>query len=282
MIVPPAAGVFSAVGLLFADVEVAVSRGYLTRLDQADPRKLDALFRELETTAQADLSDATAEVIIERRLDIRYQGQAFELSIDVKGVPDLAAASERFDEEHEATYGHRLAAEHHKQIVTLRVVARELPAVPPRLDAAKLLAGSARRASGRRPVYFGGHDYVQADVVGRAELTGEPRSGPMIIEEYEGTTVVPPDARVHLDEHGNIVIDLATGLEMSTTMMARDSSQNSTDSLLLEIIRNGFSTVADEMALILMRSAHSMIVRDSMDLSPLRFATRKVALWGKD
>jgi len=41
----------------------------------------------------------------------------------------------------------------------------------------------------------------------------------------------------------------------------------SIDSLLLEIIRNGFSTVADEMALILMRSAHSMIVRDSMDYS---------------
>jgi N-methylhydantoinase B len=43
--------------------------------------------------------------------------------------------------------------------------------------------------------------------------------------------------------------------------------QNSVDSLTLEIIRNGFSTVADEMALILMRSAHSMIVRDSMDYS---------------
>src|SRR5580698_6762328 len=54
---------------------------------------------------------------------------------------------------------------------------------------------------------------------------------------------------------------------MSTTTVARDSSKSSTDSLLLEIIRNGFSTVADEMALILMRSAHSMIVRDSMDYS---------------
>jgi N-methylhydantoinase A len=208
VIVPPAAGVFSAVGLLFADVEAAVSRGYLTRLDRADPRKLDTLFRELETTARADLPDGAAEVIIERRLDIRYQGQAFELSIDVKGVPDLAAASRHFDEEHEATYGHRLPAEHQKQIVTLRVVARALPAVPPRLDAAKLLLGSAKRASGRRHVYFGGNDYVETDVIGRAELTGEPRSGPMIIEEYEGTAVVPPDGRVHLDEHGNVVIDL--------------------------------------------------------------------------
>lgn len=43
--------------------------------------------------------------------------------------------------------------------------------------------------------------------------------------------------------------------------------RNDIDSLLLEIVRNGFSTIADEMALILMRSAHSMIVRDSMDYS---------------
>jgi N-methylhydantoinase B len=42
---------------------------------------------------------------------------------------------------------------------------------------------------------------------------------------------------------------------------------NDIDPLLLEVIQNGFSTVADEMALILMRSAHSMIVRDSMDFS---------------
>lgn len=208
VIIPPAAGVFSAVGLLFADVEATASRGYLIRLDQADPRKLDALFHELETTAKADLSDGTAEVVIERRLDIRYQGQAFELSINVEGVPDLSKAAELFDEEHEATYGHRLPVEHPKQVVTLRVVARSLPAVPPHLDATKLLMGTTERTHSLRPVYFGGDDYVQADVIGRAELTREERSGPLIIEEYESTSVVPPDGRVHLDEHGNIVIDL--------------------------------------------------------------------------
>jgi N-methylhydantoinase A len=208
VIVPPAAGVFSAVGLLFADVEATVSRGYLTRLDQADPRKLDALFHELEATAKADLSDGAAEVVIERRLDIRYQGQAFELSIDVEGVPDLSTAAERFDEEHEATYGHRLPGEHPKQIVTLRVVARSLPAVPPCLDATKLLRGTVEQTRSRRPVYFGGDDYVHTDVIGRSELTREVRSGPLIIEEYEGTSVVPPDWHVHLDEHGNVVIDL--------------------------------------------------------------------------
>lgn len=209
VIVPPAAGVFSALGLLFADVEVTAARGHLIRLDRADPCTLDALFRELEAKAWVDLSnDAAANVVIERRLDIRYQGQAFELSINVDGVPDLVATAKRFDEEHEATYGHRLPCAHPKQIVTLRIVARALPAVPPHLDANRLLRRTAERVDSRRPVYFGGDDYVHTDVIGRADLTRQVCSGPLIIEEYEGTSVVPPDGCVHLDEHGNVVIDL--------------------------------------------------------------------------
>ena len=86
VVVPPAAGVFSALGLLFADLEVTLSRGFLTRLDQASVAEVDALFRELEDAARAELSADTAAIVIERRLDIRYRGQAFELSIDVRGT----------------------------------------------------------------------------------------------------------------------------------------------------------------------------------------------------
>ena len=49
---------------------------------------------------------------------------------------------------------------------------------------------------------------MSVPVIGRGDLSVEPSSGPWIIEEFEGTTVVPPDARVHRDEADNIVIDL--------------------------------------------------------------------------
>ena len=45
-------------------------------------------------------------------------------------------------------------------------------------------------------------------MIRRATLTASPRQGPLIVEDYEGTTVVPPDAIATLDDHGNIVIEL--------------------------------------------------------------------------
>lgn len=208
VVVPPAAGVFSALGLLFADLEVTVSRGFLARLDQADAAEIRSRFRALEDAARADLSAGSAPLVIEYRLDIRYQGQAFELSIDVQETPDLVAASDRFDAEHEATYGHRLPAEHPKQIVAVRLIARMIRDVPPRLDAKKILEAYPAQPTSRRSVYFGGDDSVETEIIGRANLSRSPQQGPLVIEEYEGTTVVPPDGRVHLDENGNIVIDL--------------------------------------------------------------------------
>jgi N-methylhydantoinase A len=63
---------------------------------------------------------------------------------------------------------------------------------------------------GTRRAYFGPvHGHVDTPVAGRAALCASPRQGPLVVEDYEGTTVVPPDATAWLDAHGNIVIELA-------------------------------------------------------------------------
>jgi N-methylhydantoinase A len=63
--------------------------------------------------------------------------------------------------------------------------------------------------AGTRTAYFGKEwGLMPAPVMERRELTAEPRQGPLIVEEYEGTTVVPPQATAYLDAHGNIVISL--------------------------------------------------------------------------
>ena len=208
VVVPVAAGVFSAVGLLFADLEVTIARGHLCHLLDAEPNDIEDRFQTLEKNARAELSSDGTNVEIERRIDVRYLGQAFELSITVPDRLDASEAAERFDAEHERTYGHRLPATHPKQIVALRVIARVPPEVPPHIDAAKVLSAARVQPTSRRPVYFGEAGLIETDIIGRVNLSGVPRSGPLVIEEYEGTTVVPPDGRAHLDSFGNIVIDL--------------------------------------------------------------------------
>jgi N-methylhydantoinase A len=211
VVVPPAAGVFSAIGLLFADLELALSRGFLCRLAAAPAVDVARIFEELEAAAVAELKVERGRVEMERRIDVRYAGQAFELSVAVTqtdGAPDFAEIGRRFDAEHETTYGHRLPADHPKEIVALRLTARVPPARPAALDAAQLLAAAPHPPESRRHVYFGALGRHDTPVIGRADLSAEPRQGPLVIEEYEGTSVVPPDCRARLDGYGNVVIEI--------------------------------------------------------------------------
>jgi N-methylhydantoinase A len=75
---------------------------------------------------------------------------------------------------------------------------------------------------GRAPRYSGGHGNrsayfgtrvgrVDTPVLDRASLSSSPRRGPLIVEEYDATTVVPPDCSASLDTWGNIIINIQDG-----------------------------------------------------------------------
>jgi N-methylhydantoinase A len=211
VVIPPGAGVFSAVGLLFADIEAAQSAAYLTPLAAAAPAEIERLFRDLEARVLAEL-DGGAQAQLRRRADLRYAGQGFELSVDVPrdatAPHALDAIRAAFEQEHERSYGHILAGQR-IDFVTLRVAG----ALPHRgADHLAPLPAAAAGPESRRPVYFGAeHGSRDAPVIGRAGLGRAPRPGPLVIEEYEGTTIVPPDATAARDMHDNIVIELLTG-----------------------------------------------------------------------
>lgn len=210
-LVPRAAGVFSAVGLCVGDVQFAQSRAFPRRLDALDPAELEAAFDALSAQVVARIEAGREGVSMRRSAAMRYVGQAFELPV---AVPDaqvdgaaLAALARRFEDEHGRTYGLRL--DFGVEIVALEVSAT-LAGVPGTDGAtpAAMPAGDGR--DGRRDAYFGPrHGHVATPVIRRAALDATPRKGPLIVEDYEGTTVVPPDASASLDAHANIVIELA-------------------------------------------------------------------------
>ncbi len=211
-IVPPAAGVLSAVGLCVGDVQFGLSHAFARRIDALAPADLAAALDELEARVVERLAARRDEAGIRRIAAMRYVGQAFELPVEVDpGTPDaasIAALALRFEEEHARSYGLRLGFG--VEIVAIEVTATlagegqvAQAASPPRMDA-QAPDGGTRRA------YFGPvHGHVDTPVAGRAALCASPRQGPLVVEDYEGTTVVPPDATAWLDAHGNIVIELA-------------------------------------------------------------------------
>jgi N-methylhydantoinase A len=212
VIVPPAAGVFSAFGLLVSDIELIQTRAFLRRADSADPDELEMGFRELECGVQARVGDYSSPLELRREVAMRYVGQAFELTVPVVdrsiSLASIRVVSSEFEAEHERTYGHRFSGDMPTEFVGLRVTGTRPPSSRPSLAISSL----RRESAGTRACYFGpSHGLQETPVLARTDLDHEFRSGPLVIEEYEGTTVVPPNANARLDDTGNIIIAVVTG-----------------------------------------------------------------------
>jgi len=205
VIVPPWPGLFSAFGLLAAETRHEISQARRMQLAGLAPAELLAGFADLEASARATLLEeghADERIVMDRLLDLRYRGQSSELRIAVPGlerIADVASIAAAFEDEHERTYGYR-DAQDRVEVVSFRVVAHvavELP--PPQVEPRRAAASSSRSA------YFGReHGTLQTAVLDRGDLDQAPRSGPLIVEEYDATTVVPPGWHARLDEHANI------------------------------------------------------------------------------
>ena len=211
VIVPSAPGVFSAIGLLNARPEHHFVQTFFADASAVDLDALNSASLDLRDRASASLRNEahdTSELTWTRSVDLRYAGQAHELTVLADdGKVDgrsLAAIVDRFHEEHERTYGHK-APEEPVEIVNLRLTASV--ALSGWNDAP--LFDSQESSIGERDAYFGPEfGLIKTPVVSRSALSEETQLGPIIVEEYDATTVVPPYCRVRLEETNNIVIEV--------------------------------------------------------------------------
>jgi N-methylhydantoinase A len=211
VIVPPAAGVFSALGLLYADTEHEFVNTIMTRTETLTDASLSEHFTKLDEQAfAAMMAGGYARDTIElvHQGDLRYAGQAYELTISASGSEPLSVASliNAFHEEHQRTYGYRSDGAP-TDLVTVRVIARVPCGAPPARRVLQEIAPTAPAA--RREAFFG-REYgsFSTPILARADLGSKPCRGPIIIEEYDATCLVPPNACATLDELGNIAIEL--------------------------------------------------------------------------
>jgi N-methylhydantoinase A len=210
VILPMAAGVFSAVGLLFSKLEVNETAPFLHRAATLPLDQAERTYRSLAERIAGIIGGDARAIKFQRQADLRFAGQAFELTVSLPDGPlDRAAVAElcrRFEAAHLARYGHAFSGEFAVELVNLRLVGASRPEGVGELRHER---GAATTAAGERQAYFGPRwGRVATPVLDRDGLTDQPRRGPMIIEEYEGTAVVPPDCTARLDRLGNVVIEL--------------------------------------------------------------------------
>ncbi|HVN22425.1 MAG TPA: hydantoinase/oxoprolinase family protein [Syntrophorhabdales bacterium] len=216
LLVPPNAGVGSALGFFTAPRAFDLLRSHKVSLTKADFGEIERIFGELEAEAGKILEkEAGRETIrYERSLDMRFVGQGSEVNVPLPagGFTKMAKGDVRraFDEIYEKLYG-RTYPDSEAEFINFKVRAT----LPERLlQLPKLDGGSGRSVDaavkGKRPAYSPmARDFIPYTVYDRYKLfPGARFSGPAIIEERESTLIVGEDASVSTDDFGFLWIDM--------------------------------------------------------------------------
>ncbi|MDX2501202.1 MAG: hydantoinase/oxoprolinase family protein [Deltaproteobacteria bacterium] len=217
ILVPPLAGVGSALGFFTAPVAFDLTRSHRVALDDADLKEIEHLFRELEKEGAAILQQAGKDesIIFERTLMMRFIGQGAEtdLSIEQKSFDMWKKEQIRgfFDDAYKKLYG-RTYPETPVEFVTFKVRA-SLPSREFRIPPIRQSGGEpADSLKGERNAFsLVRKAYIPFSVFDRFKLyPGAVIPGPAIIEERESTIIVGEDATASVDEFGFVWIELRT------------------------------------------------------------------------
>jgi N-methylhydantoinase A len=203
VIVPALPGGLCALGCLVADLRADFTRTWYRVLDSTTARDLEEAFAGLEAEATRWAVREglhVAPLRYDRTAEMRYQGQSFEISVPL-APGHLDTILDRFHTLYQTIYGYADRAAP-VEVIDIRVqVVGETP--KPDFELSVLEPGEARL--GDRTVFLDGEP-VSVPVYDRWRLEpGGVMCGPLIIEQYDSTTVVPANFRVHLDARGHLI-----------------------------------------------------------------------------
>jgi N-methylhydantoinase A len=213
VLIPEYPGCFSAQGIVMTDVRHDYVQSLVADFREIHLDRLTRAFERLAADGQRDLERdgvPPGRRVLERRVDLRYRGQAYAIGIPIADLPVTPAAVEdgidRFHKRHEEVYGFGDPAAR-VEVVNARVLAiGRMPRTAP--------VGSARPAAEgdpagrRRRAHFPGLGDRDTPVYARAGLQPDQRlEGPVIIEQFDATTLVPPGLRVTVHPTRTLVIE---------------------------------------------------------------------------
>jgi N-methylhydantoinase A len=212
LVVPHAAGVASAFGLIASDLTVDRVRTQLLPVHPASAPAVAACYSEVEALARAELPPAggtQGDGRVERSVDVRYRGQAHQLTVPAAGGPVTAATivaiGRAFADHYRATYG--IALDAPTEMVNFRVRVTqtvEKLSLQPHHGAATARAAAP---TGERRVLFSEGDFRLCPVYRWADLEpGMLIGSPCIVEGPDTTVIAPPGCRIELDRWRNLVL----------------------------------------------------------------------------
>jgi N-methylhydantoinase A len=204
VIVPPAPGAFSAFGALCSAMIRDKSATILAPLGNSSCADAESLFERFAHDLAFEFEEAgiaTAGFTAERQFDLRYAGQAHELTVPIDAGMNATEIAQRFEEAFEREYGRR-DRDRAIEIVNLRVIGR-VPTAPPQFSRAPGGANPGIPIARRRMLFEQNeHD---GPIFERASLaSGQNVAGPLIVTEMTATLFVPPGWHLSVGAFGEL------------------------------------------------------------------------------
>jgi 5-oxoprolinase (ATP-hydrolysing) len=256
----PFAGVLSAYGMGLADLRALREQAVEKRLAEETMAELETILARLATDGAAEMRAqgvAPAQIRIERKAHVKYDGTDSALLVPFGARADIAAA---FEAAHRQRYGF-VSAE--KPLVVEAVSVEVVGATDTAEDRREAVAAAPGAPMPLAEVdLFTGAAAHRAPVFDRdALLPGQQVSGPAIIREATATTVVEPGWRATLDGRRYLV------LERVVPLPSRVAIGTTVDPVMLEVFNNLFMAIAEQMGVALQNTAYSVNIKERLDFS---------------
>ena len=214
IVCPLAAGVTSSLGFLIAAPATDRAHSHVSRVESVSADTVNAFYGAMAADATRALVEAggdAATIAVERRVEMRYVGQGFEIEVPVPGGvlgPDLGAVlHERFLERYDELFGRRITGVAVETVTWRLAASGPTPNVNLNFRGQRIDAGTAQK--GERQVHFPETGFATCKVYNRYGLAaGTKLRGPVVVEERESTVVAGPDTTVSIDRYLNLIIDI--------------------------------------------------------------------------
>ncbi|RFC76349.1 hydantoinase B/oxoprolinase family protein [Streptomyces sp. AcE210] len=256
VLVPPMAGVLSALGIGLADTTAMREQSVEAPLEPSAMPHVHKTADDLEDAARAELlaEDVPEDrVHVTRRAQLRYDGTDTTLTVELTDPDTMRAA---FEERHRATYSFTL--DRPLVVEALSVEATGLTAPP---DLSALAPRSAPPAVPETVSLHTGGAWHDVPLHRRDQLPpGETVTGPAIIAESGSTTVVDDGWRAAVTDDGHLIMERAAVTESSDIGTAADP-------VLLEVFNNLFMSIAEQMGARLESTSQSVNIKERLDFS---------------
>lgn len=256
----PYAGVLSAYGMGLADVRILREQAIENRLTVELIPEIEQIFSQLETEAKAELENPEFQTEVIFKLYLKYEGNDSTLAVNF--VSDLSALIQQFEQEHQTRYGfiksekaliiESITAEIIQQMDTPeeRILTRTRTEPPTAIATVNIYTHNEWKNT---PV-FQRNDLQPGDII----------NGPAIIIESIGTNIIEPGWQAELTERNDLILKSNDSVNFP---LIKEEKAIKADPVKLEIFKNLFQFIAEQMGITLQNTAASVNIKERLDFS---------------